>query len=368
MQTIIRSFTPEKGKRLLVTSDVHGHDKLLGSLLARARFSKDDTLIIVGDLLDKGPESLKTLRRVMALSRDHRVFALMGNVDCWRLNHFFSRTEAERRQAMESALWVEKYWGSSLLSECCREIGVTPSPDAPAGTFERLRARFAPELAFLQGMPTMLVTPEMIFVHGGLPHENLSALEAQDGFSLLKCDHFYENGQSFEKTIVVGHWPVTLYRSAFPDHSPLYDPLRRILCIDGGCGVKQDGQINLIILPNGDLSAMETLSADDLPVITALDAQAPSTGSHYIKWTNRYVTPLARADGWATVAHQGAELRVPECMLQQEDGEWTCRDYTDYLLPVAPDEKLKLIEAFPQGCYVKKGSVCGLYLGKYIQN
>ena len=201
MQTIIRSFTPEKGKRLLVTSDVHGHDKLLGSLLARARFSKDDTLIIVGDLLDKGPESLKTLRRVMALSRDHRVFALMGNVDCWRLNHFFSRTEAERRQAMESALWAEKYWGSSLLSECCREIGVTPSPDASAGTFERLRARFAPELAFLQGMPTLLVTPQMIFVHGGLPHENLSALEAQDGFLLLKCDHFYENGQSFEKTI-----------------------------------------------------------------------------------------------------------------------------------------------------------------------
>ena len=70
-----------KNRRILVVSDVHGALDYLRGLLARVRFSEDDLLILDGDLLEKGPSSLETLRYVVRLSRTHAVWPLMGNCD-----------------------------------------------------------------------------------------------------------------------------------------------------------------------------------------------------------------------------------------------------------------------------------------------
>ena len=53
------------GRRILVTSDIHGHLNHLKRVLNKAKFCVDDLLVIVGDVIEKGPESLKTLRYVM---------------------------------------------------------------------------------------------------------------------------------------------------------------------------------------------------------------------------------------------------------------------------------------------------------------
>lgn len=49
----------ERGRRLLVTSDIHGHAASLKKVLEKAEFSDDDILVIIGDIVEKGPESLK---------------------------------------------------------------------------------------------------------------------------------------------------------------------------------------------------------------------------------------------------------------------------------------------------------------------
>ena len=72
-------------RRILVTSDVHGHLAHLKSVLAQAHFGGDDLLVIAGDLLEKGPEVLATLRYAMELGRTHAVICLAGNVDLSRV-------------------------------------------------------------------------------------------------------------------------------------------------------------------------------------------------------------------------------------------------------------------------------------------
>ena len=44
--------------RVIALSDVHGHADYLRGVLEKIRLTADDALVIVGDLLEKGPKNL----------------------------------------------------------------------------------------------------------------------------------------------------------------------------------------------------------------------------------------------------------------------------------------------------------------------
>ena len=58
---------PEHGRRTIVISDIHAHRSWLERLLKKIDFSEKDMLIILGDMIEKGPESLETIRYIMQL-------------------------------------------------------------------------------------------------------------------------------------------------------------------------------------------------------------------------------------------------------------------------------------------------------------
>ena len=355
------------GRRVLVVSDIHGHIRELKDVLRRADFSANDILIIIGDIVEKGPESLQTLRHVMALCGTHTVYPLIGNVDEHFLSQFLSDDPARQHAMRERAILFKNWWTSSLLHEMCGEMGVTlcESTDMRA-LLQKARRAFAPEIAFLQSLPAALDTQKMTFVHGGLPGKDLSAFEGADTFPLLKCDNFSEGPLCFQKPVVVGHWPATLYRRR-PNNAPYWDEKRGILSIDGGCGIKDDGQLNLLIFPDGeaDITDFKRLSADSLPRITALSDQAGNADCHYIRWTDREVELLNKGEKQSLIRHHGAEMRVPTALLIFRDGEIWCNDMTDRLLPVRAGDALSLVYAYDFGCYVKKGDESGWYYGAF---
>ena len=78
-QIIRPTFAP--GRRIVAVSDIHGNLPFFRALLERVGLDRDDILILVGDLLEKGPQSLDLLRCVMELSRRREVYTLCGNCD-----------------------------------------------------------------------------------------------------------------------------------------------------------------------------------------------------------------------------------------------------------------------------------------------
>lgn len=74
--TLRREQLNESG-RLVIVGDIHGCDDEFGELLQKVELSSTDTLVLVGDLVNKGPNSAGVLRR----ARAHNAFAVRGNHD-----------------------------------------------------------------------------------------------------------------------------------------------------------------------------------------------------------------------------------------------------------------------------------------------
>ena len=68
MPARIKRLRLPPGRRIIAVSDIHGNLPYLKGLLKKIRFDADDILIIDGDFLEKGPDSLGTLRYIMQLS------------------------------------------------------------------------------------------------------------------------------------------------------------------------------------------------------------------------------------------------------------------------------------------------------------
>ena len=371
MNTVIQRVSFPDGRRILITSDIHGHADGLRALLKKANFNKNDILIIIGDMVEKGPQSLETIRLAMELQKQYSAYVLMENVDLWRLEFLQSDDPETQKEMLRYSLRAMEWWGGSLLHDLCRELGVDLAADTDiVSLFPEIKRHFAPEMAFLKSLPTILDTQKMIFVHGGIPHERLDELEGTDAYPLLKFDDFYHTDLSFHKYVVVGHWPAVLYSKTYPDFRPVIDRQRHIISLDGACGVKHEGQLNLLVLDDWQSEDFHLITWDHLPVITALDAQAPSPADQaiYIRWSDRWVTLKNRGEEISRVVYHGQEIDVPTQYLGQENGrDYSC-DATDYLLPVQPGDQLLLITKLSQGCVVKKDSVAGWYLGRYKMN
>lgn len=135
--------------RLLAIGDVHGCTLQLDALFEAIRPTADDTIIFLGDLVDRGPDTKGTVDRVIAWSRSHRVICLRGN-------HEILMTTAKEHLA-ERKMWFS-VGGSETLASYSRFPGrlakLDDVPDEHWAFFDHFHAYYE--------------TDQAIFVHATL--------------------------------------------------------------------------------------------------------------------------------------------------------------------------------------------------------
>ena len=193
----------EPGRRIIAVSDVHGNLDFFRGLMDQVGLTPSDILVLVGDLLEKGPDSLALLRYVMELSRTHTVYPLCGNCDGLVLR-FFDTDELDGR-FYSAYLPIHP---ESTIRQLAEELGFSNWRDFPA-LRAALREAYPEIRAWLRGLPTILETEHLLFVHGGVPSRE--HMETLNRWKCMKNDNFLGQGHRFDKYVVVGHWPVTLY-------------------------------------------------------------------------------------------------------------------------------------------------------------
>ena len=366
MQTTIMTVNIPEGHRILMTSDIHGHGHYLKNLLAKVNYSVEDILFIIGDIIEKGPRSLKTLRYIMELCRRGTVYVLMGNVDAWRLLMLDDDQKSDDRAFYQYILDNKRIWGGCLFLDMCEEMNLAISgpADMPAAR-ALMRDRYKIELDFLRGLPTIIETQRFICVHGGLVSDHLEQCRQADAMTLLKNDAFMEKGLSFQKYVIVGHWPVTLYDDKIPSANPIVSRDQKIISIDGGCGLKRDGQLNMLILPAIRTRDFAFADYDEFPVAIALTPQEQSDHSFYIRYTDHDITVLKREVEFSYAQHDstGYRMWIHNDFIESNDKNTVCDDYTDYHLPVSRGDRLSIVKETSRGYLAKKNGVSGWYCG-----
>ena len=130
-----------------VVSDIHGEADRFYAMLEKIHFSADDTLYILGDVIDRGPDGIPLLREIMAASN---LVMLLGNHEYMMLDYLKPDPDpiAKRR------------WNRN---------GNRPTLEA----FLKLKAREQKEiLNFLRSLPTHLevtVNDQRFYLVHGFP-------------------------------------------------------------------------------------------------------------------------------------------------------------------------------------------------------
>ncbi len=362
MHISVQQITLPVHKRVFAVSDVHGNLDYLKGLLNKISFSPDDVLILLGDLIEKGPHSLETLQYVMQLCKTHTVHVLRGNCD--RL--LFDDNLPDE--------WLFRYrhsWdGNMIMNELSRQMNIPIHTVEDVSILrEAAKQEFPEEVSFLMNLPVILESEHYIFVHGGIPGEDsLNDPSKLKPWECMKNDDFVNQGHCFRsKWCVVGHWPATLYREKWPCAEPLVSAEQQIISIDGGCVIKRDGQLNALLLPTVPAAdRFSWVSYDSLPIAIALDAQDSSDESINIRYGDNKLEILARGDEFCSCRHAstGRTIDILSRDIWENERGAFCEDSTDYFLSVQPGDILSIIEETSRGWLAKKNGITGWYTGR----
>lgn len=190
--------------RIYAIGDVHGCLDLLQRLEARivadaADAPGDKLIVMLGDLIDRGPASAQVIDHVLARPpAGFERICLMGNHEAMML--------AFVRDPRRGAIWLDNGGREALLS-----YGL-PSDTLLRGVasraLENLIASHVPaeHIDFLERLPILLETPEAIFVHAGLRPGVALAAQTDDDLIWFR-DNYESDYAEFGRPVVHGHMP-----------------------------------------------------------------------------------------------------------------------------------------------------------------
>ena len=219
-----------------VMADIHGYyDKYL-DFLESVDFGNVDTLYIIGDIIDRGPDGIKMLKDVM---KRENIIALMGN-----------------HERMMLPIFDELYYNSSEAENIINEelaisnIGQEQTLKDFASLSQNEKSEI---MSFIKQMPIYIelsiAGQNYILVHAGLPDFEELPLEYYDEDRLIFGPHDFYIKHYKNAKIIVGHLPTRFIKGAFAIPDEIFHS-KDTIAID--CGLGFGGKLGVICLETGE--------------------------------------------------------------------------------------------------------------------
>lgn len=101
---------------IYVMSDIHGHERRFNSILKQIKLQPEDTLYILGDVIDRNPHGIRILRRIM---KQANIKMLLGNHEYMMLDALYYPHEKEDpSEASQEARFRLWYQNGGWITHC----------------------------------------------------------------------------------------------------------------------------------------------------------------------------------------------------------------------------------------------------------
>ena len=200
--------------RKIAISDIHGCCKTFNALLKLLQYGIDDELYLLGDYIDRGPDSKGVIDYIWALKKEgHLVHCLKGNHEQMMLNASFEGNTSDH--------WTRNGGQATLAS-----FGADNVQDIPEEY-----------LIWIRKLPFYFLTNQYILVHAGLNFKEKSPLsELKDMLWIRDWYDDIDKEWLQGATIIHGH---TIMRKAKIEEMLRDIKNKSVLDIDNGCIFKE---------------------------------------------------------------------------------------------------------------------------------
>lgn len=186
--------------RALVISDIHGCYDAFNRLLELVSYDpSSDQLILLGDFVDKGPDSLEVVELARSLVQDSGAIAIQGNHD----ERFVDVVSGRSQEAREKFF---KHGGRQTLRSYRKGMPLAGTDEEQLLALqETVNQQYPQHRLFLEQLPYYYEDEFFIYVHAGLNpwYKNWKEQPKRD-FLYIK-EPFHSADPVVSKTVVFGH-------------------------------------------------------------------------------------------------------------------------------------------------------------------
>lgn len=195
----------------IAIGDIHGNRRALNDTLdqIRGEVADDDTVVFLGDYIDRGPDTKGCIDAVLAFQRDVRakVVCLLGNHEDWLLRTFRDHACHSWLLGMEAFATIRSY--SVDAERLLRKAKSNARSELWAGhctlPYEAFFDAVPREhIQFLDGLRVHHRTADCVCSHGGLD-PRVSDLDQQTRYSLIWGAGPFPDDYEGADTVVYGH-------------------------------------------------------------------------------------------------------------------------------------------------------------------
>ena len=197
--------------RYIAITDIHGEFDKLQNLLSKIELQDNDTIVFMGDYIDRGPKSKEVIDKIIELKQTYKCISLIGS-------HEYAYLKAREGNSYYDYLFWN-YGGLATVKSY--------------GSFEniyRIHGEFLDQLQFYY------LTDKYLFVHAGI-NPNFPLEEQNETDLVYIRGQFINSKHNLPQKIIFGHTEFD---------KPLIQKDK--ICIDLGCGKYKNSRLCGLIL------------------------------------------------------------------------------------------------------------------------
>ena len=199
--------------KIIGITDIHGEYDKLCAVIDQLDINKEDTIIFMGDYIDRGPKSKEVIEKVLELQNYCNCVYLIGS-------HEYAMLHAKQNEYYDYLFW--NYGGDTTVDSY--------------GSFDNIMKIHGD---FFNSLKFYHIIDNYLFIHAGI-RIGIPLEEQNEEDMVYIRSPFYNHKHNLPYKIIFGHTEF--------DKPQIQDDK---ICIDTGCGKYPNAPLTAIICENG---------------------------------------------------------------------------------------------------------------------